>query len=490
MLKLLSPSEAQRLCEFLAQAGYSDEEFRKRLTFREPPSRHAGNIPYLLDSTGEPSALNMLLRLFLFGMALEARAVSGVIPEPVLAIMLESGILAASGGAFEPAVMLTPLDQYWFAADPLARLESEQSSDIVLFPNQTTRILHQSSIRQPSRSTLDLGAGCGVLSVLAAPYSVRVAATDLNPRAAAFTRFNARLNGVENIECYSGDTFEPVREQMFDRILANPPFFITPSSAQLYCENPMDLDGYCRRVVREASGHLNEGGYLQMTLEWVHLRGESWQERVAEWMEETGCDAWILRGYWRDPAAYAYERTKDGYPASPEKATAKFNEYVAYYRAHDIESVCGGMLMARRRTGQNWLRIEDLPLDAPGPFGESVNRVFETQTILSEHPSDEAMLALRPRLAPDTLLQQHLHLADGRWAPESLQLTLQQGLRASLEVESEVAGFLARCNGNRQLGELVQELANTVPASPVEVRQQCSNVVRKLAERRFICFAT
>ena len=49
---------------FFSNGHVQDEEFRERLTFREPPSRHAGNIPYLLDSTREPSALNMLLRLF------------------------------------------------------------------------------------------------------------------------------------------------------------------------------------------------------------------------------------------------------------------------------------------------------------------------------------------------------------------------------------------------------------------------------------------
>lgn len=486
MLKLFSPSDARDLREFLGEASYTTEEFRKRPMLGEPPSRRSGNWPYLLDYTREACTLNVLLRLFVFGMSLERRAVAEFVSPRILEIMTESGMLVPGGDLLMPAVMLTPLDQYWFAADPLWRLESEQCSDLVLWPNPTTRMLNLFSTRRPSPSTLDLGAGCGVLSVLASPYSGRVAATDLNPRAAEFTQFNARLNGVENIESRTGDTFDPAKDQAFDLILANPPFFVTPTSSQLYCENPMELDEYCRRVVREGAQHLNENGYLQMTLEWVQVRGQSWQDRLAEWLEGTGCDAWILRSYVHEPASYAYERIKDEYTASPEKATKKFKAWVDYYRQRGVDEVCGGALAMRRRSGQNWLRIEEVRLDVREPFGDDVLGVFATQTLLSAHPTDEQLLSLRPRLASSTLLEQQFRPGEGRWASASLKLSLSHGLPGSLAVEPQVAEFLATFDGRLTLGELAQRLAQQVKAPAEQVRQQCCAVVRKLAGRRLI----
>ena len=40
-----------------------------------------------------------------------------------------------------------------------------------------------------------------------------------------------------------GDCFEPVAGRAFDLILSNPPFFITPQTDFVFCENPMELDG-------------------------------------------------------------------------------------------------------------------------------------------------------------------------------------------------------------------------------------------------------
>ncbi len=79
-------------------------------------------------------------------------------------------------------------------------------------------------------------------------------ATDVNPRVPCFVTFNARLNGIENIELLMGDGFEPVAGRSFDLILSNPPFFITPKNDYLFCDNPLELDQLCRQLVRASAG--------------------------------------------------------------------------------------------------------------------------------------------------------------------------------------------------------------------------------------------
>ncbi|MGH9022524.1 MAG: hypothetical protein ACRDV9_05405 [Acidimicrobiia bacterium] len=48
------------------------------------------------------------------------------------------------------------------------------------------------------------------LAFLASRHSERVTATDVNPRALAFARFNATLNQVANVDLVEGPWFEPV----------------------------------------------------------------------------------------------------------------------------------------------------------------------------------------------------------------------------------------------------------------------------------------
>jgi hypothetical protein len=482
-LRPLSAADAQRVREFFREANYTLAELENRRLLRDPPSRATGSLALLLEATREPSLPNLILRWFYLGVPAASESAASLAPPSALALLLECGMLVRDGDSLTPVVMLTPWDQCLFAADAAARSESH-SPDLVIWPNPTSRLLHQFTIRRPSRATLDLGAGCGIQAVFAAHHSAQVTATDLNPRAAQFARFNAWLNDTANIECLTGDTFEPVRGRKFDLILANPPFFVTPSAAQIYCENDMELDRYCRRIVREAQAYLNEGGFLQMVGEWVQVRGQSWQDRVKEWLDGTGCDAWIFHTYAREAGAYARERIPQTVPADAgPQALAQWTEY---YRQRGVEEIHGGILAIRRRSGRNWVRIEDLPLDPNQPFGEAVLQAFASIDLLELHGSDEELLGAHLKLSPDTQLDQQMRQSDGRWQAVGMSLRFTAGIPASMRLEPPVAEFLARLDGRRTLGELVRDMAQQVRADPAVVERECLAVVRRLVAGRFV----
>ncbi len=483
MLVPLSSDDAQRLRDFFLGANFTEEQFGKNLSLGEL-RRRRGDRATLLETTRDPSALNVLMRWFFLGVPQEAEAVAGLVPEPVLSLMLQAGLLKRNENRLAANVLMTPWGEYLFAADKFSRLQSEDSADVVSWPNPSSLMLRQFSIRRPSRDTLDLGTGCGVQGILAAGYSERVCSTDLNPRAEEFVVFNAHLNGVNNIEYLDGDTFEPVKERTFDMILANPPFFITPTGDQLYCENGMDLDQYCRGIVREAPQHLNEGGYFQATVEWVQVRGEPWQERLAEWLQGTQCDAWILRSYTSPAAAYAQKRIRETLPH--RNSFGKLEEWMAYYGERGVEEIHGGLFAMRRSSGKNWLRIEEVPVSANDPFGETVVEVFTTQDILLACPHDDQLLGMKPRLSSHAQLEQISRASGGRWTEDSLLLRLTGGVPASQAVERPVADFLSLCDGTKTLEGLAQGLAAQVNAAPDQVRQQCCAIVRRLAQQRFI----
>jgi len=487
MLTLISPEDCLRLRDFFTEAGYVEATLRKHLGAAELPSRQLRNAPRLLDRTSFPSSLNVLLRWFWLGLTQSREQIAGLVSNEFLILLLESGLLAtnASDSALlEPQAMLLHVDGFLIASDHPTAFERHQS-ELVLWPNPTSKFLNRFAVRRHSRATLDLGTGGGILSLSAAKHSDVVIATDLNARAAIFAQFNLRLNGVKNVEVMTGDCFAPVADRKFDLILSNPPFFITPKTDYLFCDNTMELDGLCRRLVKEGPDHLNEGGYMEMLCEWAQIEGQPWEERVAEWLQDTGCDAWVMKGLTQDPAEYAQHRIRE---TSQDTSTdAEFYEgYMNYYRQRRVEAIHDGLIVMRRRTGSNWVRIEEVPKTPTGDLGELILSTFAAHDLVRAMDEDEKLLAIRPKLAPSVRLEQICNQSAGQWHAESLTLRLTSGFPFHLTVQPLVAEFLATCDGSRTAAEAIDGFAVTANAPIENVRSECLGMIRKLIERGFI----
>jgi hypothetical protein len=102
-----------------------------------------------------------------------------------------------------------------------------------------------------------------------------------------------------------------VAGQPFNRIVANPPFFLTPGKIYTYCDSPMELDGFTARLARESSAYLEEGGFYQMICEWVEIECAPWEERLREWTAQSACDVLVLIAPRVTPLAYAEKRTHE-----------------------------------------------------------------------------------------------------------------------------------------------------------------------------------
>src|SRR5207302_291039 len=116
---------------------------------------------------------------------------------------------------------------------------------------------------------LDVGCGSGVQALLASRHARAVVATDVNPRALAFTEFNAALNGITNIETRRGSLFEPVSGERFGLITCNPPYVVSPEHRWTYRDSGFHGDEISERVARESAVHLADGGFAVMTASWV-----------------------------------------------------------------------------------------------------------------------------------------------------------------------------------------------------------------------------
>jgi SAM-dependent methyltransferase len=487
MLNLLSREDSLRLRSFFEDAGYNEASLRKHLGAAELPSRQLRNHARLLDRTSAALPLNVLLRWFWLANAQELAQVKDLIPADILALLLQSGLLRQEGDNLIPRAMLLHIDGFLVASDHSSAIDNKEL-EMVLWPNPTSKFLARFAVRRHSRATLDLGTGSGILSLGASRYSDIVVATDLNQRAVDCARFNARLNDIENVEVVAGDCFAPVADRRFDLILSNPPFFITPQGDYLFCENPMELDGLCRRLVREGPAYLNEGGYMQMLCEWAQIKGQPWEERVAEWLQGNGCDAWVMKGLTQDPEEYAQHRIRET-SQDPAQDAASYSGYMNYYRHRGVEAIHDGLIVMRRRDGRNWVRIEEVQTTPKGELGEMILSTFAAHDLMQQNGTDEKLLAVRPKLAPNARLEQICIQADSQWRAESLTLRLESGFPFQLSLQPFVAEFLVTCDGTRSAGDAIRDFAARANAPLEKVQGECLAMIRKLIERGFMVAA-
>ncbi|TDD34085.1 methyltransferase domain-containing protein [Actinomadura sp. KC06] len=85
-----------------------------------------------------------------------------------------------------------------------------------------TRALRRADV-PPGARLLELGTGTGAVAVAAARVGCEVVAVDVSARAVLAARLNARVRGLP-VRVLHGDLFAPVAGEVFDVIVANPPY--------------------------------------------------------------------------------------------------------------------------------------------------------------------------------------------------------------------------------------------------------------------------
>lgn len=88
-----------------------------------------------------------------------------------------------------------------------------------------TRLLIEKMILPDIGTVLDLGCGYGAIGIVAASINpnLKVILIDINSRAIYLTRLNLRKNRIVNAQARRGNLYEPVKSEIFNCILLNPP---------------------------------------------------------------------------------------------------------------------------------------------------------------------------------------------------------------------------------------------------------------------------
>jgi predicted nicotinamide N-methyase len=73
----------------------------------------------------------------------------------------------------------------------------------------------------PEKKFLEIGAGVGVVGIVAASFGHRVLMSEHNPDALKFAKANAVINNCDNLEIKDIDWHKPVSDELFDHIIGS-----------------------------------------------------------------------------------------------------------------------------------------------------------------------------------------------------------------------------------------------------------------------------
>ncbi|GGF49631.1 transferase [Marmoricola endophyticus] len=379
-----------------------------------------------------------------------------------------AGLLEQSVGEVAARVDVRPYAaddrDLWVAADLTPGLDGAPNRvgpDHVLGISPAATTLAQLTVRRPVDRALDLGTGCGVQALHLADHARQVVATDVNQRALWLTGLNAALNGV-GLDVREGSYFEPVRDELFDLIVSNPPFVISPATDErlVYRDSGVPGDRVVEDLVRGAPARLSPGGTCQVLANWMIRRDEPWEERLGAWVEgsDPGVEAWVVQREVSDLPTYVELWLKDaGLHGSPEYAR-RYDTWLSWFEEQGAEAVGFGWISLRRTDAEPGFVALDWPYEVALPLGDEVDRHFAAIEALRE--PDEVLLGRRLVRADDVV--QESYAEPGAEDPHRIVLRRQRGVRRARPVDTGEAALVGACDGDLTLGQIAAALEELV----------------------------
>ena len=408
------------------------------------------------------------------------------------------GLVESVGGDVVANLDLRPYTvdgaTWWIVSDlGTEQRQSPLPADHVLGVGGASTTLAQLAPRDPVASALDIGTGCGIQALHLAQHAQRVTATDISPRALRLAALTLALNGAD-VELVEGSLLDPVHDRRFDQIVSNPPFVASAGDGgYTYRDSGLAGDDLSRTLIRAAPAALADGGSAQLLANWMHVKGTSWQDRVGQWLHGLSCDAWVLQRDVQDPASYVSLWLADSGDTAGPAFQAKYDAWLAWFDAHDIEAIGFGMVLLKAtRSTDPIVVIEEAMQPVAQPLGPHVSSWFDRQDWLRT-TSDEALLDASLRLATDVSLEQVAQRnPDGGWKVLGQVLRQESGLRWREDVDQLVATLVSGCDGRNSLRDLVTVLAAAHDLTPdpeadlPAVLQASARAVRHLIARGYL----
>ena len=470
---------AERLGTSLRRTGYSEDAIH-RLLGEDAYSSERGDTP-AEERRLPDTPLATLVRLLFLQLPVSAQQ-ADVALGPAGVEALETTGLAQVGQQVVPRVRILPIGKVLLASDGFSR-DGDDPPDYVATYTPTARVLDSLTPRPRVDRALDVGTGSGIHALLAAQHARHVIATDVNPRAIAYTELNAALNGLRNIECRQGSLFDPVEGETFDLITCNAPYVVSPEQRWVYRDSEFSEDEVSERVILAAAEHLNDGGYAAMLVSWLAFDEGNPDERVLEWAEASGCESWILSTLTSDPLTHAAEWNSH---LAGEALGEALDEWSRYFDSLGVQLVSeGAVVLHKRPDGRHTARVDELDEDELDDAGDQILRAFESRGKLAEVAGGKGLAEARVGVASSLRLGRELEPSGGRAVDVEGSVELTEGTKHAVDASADVQEVVASLDSRMRLSEVIDTTADRLALLDDELgtlREEALEVVRDLLE--------
>ena len=433
-------------------------------------------MPARLALGGDRDDLSLLVRLLLVGDPVALDDARRLLPvDDMTRLLTVRG--AEVSCPFEVAPHAEDGADWWVVSDRTDRLGRPTRPDHVLGVGGASTTLAQLTVRRPVGAALDIGTGCGVQALHLSRHAATVTATDSVPRALELAATGFALSGVD-VELVHGNLADPVTDRTFDLVVCNPPFVVGPSARFAYRDAGRAGDAMSRDAVRAAASVLADGGVAQLLVNWLHVGGEDWRDRVAEWVGDLGGDAWLIERDLQDPVDYVSTWLSD----AGERDDSLAEEWLRWFAASRVEAIGFGWVVLRRGAAPHRVGVESAAQPMDQPLGPHVGAWLDRVEWLRGR-SDEDLLAARLLVAPQALRDVSSAPGSDGWATAGQALRLDEGFRWALPCDDATAAIVGGCDGRTPLRSVVAVLSAVLGEPEAELAPAVCATVRGLVDR-------
>jgi len=356
------------LAEKLAANGYTAENLLKLLSLPKsavgfpaqnlshPSNRDAASELLAKGIEGIPNLLD-LARLFLLNLPIPLARAEETLAKDVVDFLLDQNLAQSIDSNLTLLVQLVPLQ---INGSPLFVLADYQQTaggpvadifDPVMFIGVDSlalaAILVDLAPEIKGKTAVDLCTGSGIQALVAAKLGAEnVMATDLNERAARFTRFNALLNSLHTrISVAQGNLWDPVYGKKFGVVLTNPPYIPNPSAVgtlDLFGDGGSSGEEIIARVFEGLKDYAEPNALVAMVGNLVNPA--SYAGKVEKW---TGKGMKGKTVYGRAWSADEYAALIVQLPVT----SPKVQQYAAGLKQSGVNSIANGCVVGRVEKG-------------------------------------------------------------------------------------------------------------------------------------------
>ena len=459
-LRMIQPEQFAAVREHFHQAGYNEDEIRRR--FNVKPDEPLNMVSFCTKPSPiakVENSLDAIVNLFLVGEALLTAETAALFPPAVWEALTQSELIlteTTDAARCLGSVALFPVRGVFLSADRWTNIDHtvrQPFADIV-YPPMTKSVkeyLDYTSFA-PCGDFLEICAGSAPAALLAAKNAKRVWAADITERSLAFAKFNAELNGIQNITFALGDLYQPVAGHTFDRIAAHPPYMPVLKPTEIFAGGGELGEDLARKIVAELPQQLKPGGRFYCRTLGLDRVNKGFEETAREWLGEkqAAFDVGVFVIGTVSPNRFALE---DSLTHGGGRELAR--QWEQLFEHHGVRELMNLVLVieyvAEKRPAYTLRRT--LPANTPAATLEWALR-WEVEMHQSE--TLEKLLRAKPVATEGTEVTARHVLKDGGLAPQEFRMQQRRPFEVDWRVQPWMPMLLPACDGQTTVGELYE----------------------------------